>query len=273
MSPNDLTTAAGWDRGWSRRLAVLQKEVKGLTGLMRRRTRQDEIFDATLAKIIDAADKPEASVIELGCAPGSILMRIHRLRPRYRLSGLDYSKRGLEIARDRFKKTGLDIALFEDDVRKFSSPELFDIVLSFGLIEHYEDALEILKCHKRLAGPGGLVGVTIPNRASWPVRWLNSIYKPGLSDTLNLKIMREKALHDLFLDAGLQHVKVGRFGAPQIPSTSHRRDIPAKVYSLAAKGINVVLSSAPFFKRLWPWGYYGYGFVEDGSPCQEREMP
>ncbi|MDD5207398.1 MAG: class I SAM-dependent methyltransferase [Desulfobacterales bacterium] len=273
MDPNDLTTAAGWDRGWSRRLAVLQKEVKGLTGLVRRRTRQDKIFDATLTKMIDAADKPEASVIELGCAPGSILMRIHRLRPRYQLSGLDYSKRGLEIARDRFKNSGLDVALFEEDVRKFSPPELFDIVLSFGLIEHYEDALEILKYHKRLAKPGGLVAVTIPNRASWPVRWLNSIYKPGVSDTLNLEIMREEALLNLFLDAGLQHVSIRKFGSPQIPSTSHRKDISAKAYSLAAKGFNIVLSSAPFFNRLWPWGYYGYGFVEDGLPHQEREMP
>ncbi len=76
-------------------------------------------------------------------------------------------------------------------------PRLFDIVVSHGFIEHFEDPSPVLARHVYLLRPGGLLVVTIPN-----LRWFNYLRTrmafPEKLAMHNLAIMKRSAFKTLF---------------------------------------------------------------------------
>jgi 2-polyprenyl-3-methyl-5-hydroxy-6-metoxy-1,4-benzoquinol methylase len=248
----DLTTADLWDQTWttggppSRLLGRLRESVH-------------RKFDRTLCRLVDAAGKPEADVLELGCAPGAVLERIHRLRPRHRLHGIDFSPDGCRMARERFRAAGLTVSLHEGDLRAIAPPRRYDLVLSCGLIEHFADPVEMLRCHARFAAPGGVVAVTVPNFATPVVRFFIRRFNAEVLSTHNLGIMSEGALAEALRAAGLAQVLIGSGGGPQLVSDVSRRDLWGRAYRLAARAWNVLV--APLPGVLWQSHLWGLGRV------------
>src|SRR5262249_36552211 len=154
----------------------------------------------------DATGKAQADILELGCAPGAILERIYRLRPRHELHGIDFSPDGCRMARERFRIAGVSVRLHEGDVRTLALPRRYDLVLSCGLIEPFADPLDMLRCHARFAVPGGVVAVTIPNFATPVVKFFLERFHPEVLATHNLDLMREETLTELLRAAGLEDV-------------------------------------------------------------------
>lgn len=107
--------------------------------------------------------------LEIGCSPGtvsSLICRKIKLVP----SGIDTSP-AAEAYLDRMRAdVGVEANLIRIDVREFRPQEPFDIVSSFGLVEHFDDTQGILDHHDRLCRPGGLIIVSIPNFRY--VQWL-----------------------------------------------------------------------------------------------------
>lgn len=107
--------------------------------------------------------KSAASFIELGCAPGTVSACIAEERP-WDCWGIDYSE-DAETYVQTMSAVGIDARLVKADLFDVELDREFDIVGSFGLIEHFRDAsLEaILSLHHSLARPGGLVVIEVPN--------------------------------------------------------------------------------------------------------------
>lgn len=117
------------------------------------------------------------TAVEVGSAPGEFLVRLHR---RFGLvpHGIEYSEVGAELNRRVFSDAGVDPAgVIHAD---FFSPEVearykesFDVVLSRGFIEHFDDPREAVRRHLGLLRPGGILLVSVPNlrgvnfAASW----------------------------------------------------------------------------------------------------------
>jgi len=111
-------------------------------------------------------------IIELGSGRGemSLLMALEGADATL----VDESKYALEEARKLYKKFNCRINLIQKnifDVKK----ENFDIALSFGLAEHFEDEkrTEIFKKHYDLIKKNGIMIVSIPNARCFPYQ----IYK------------------------------------------------------------------------------------------------
>src|SRR5262245_61201301 len=122
----DLTTADLWDQTWTAPTVRTSRFVDRLRESVHWK------FDRLLGGLFDVAGKPAAGILELGWAPGTILERIHRLRPRLRLHGIDYSADGCRLARERFRAAGMTVGLHEGDVRTVELPRRHDLVLSCG---------------------------------------------------------------------------------------------------------------------------------------------
>jgi len=145
--------------------------------------------------------RPGATVLEIGSAPGEHLARLSRgfgLVP----WGIEYSGTGAELNRATFAAGGLDPAhviqmdFFSDECLRLCR-DRFDVVVSRGFVEHFEDPARVVDRHLELLKPGGLLIVTIPN-----LRGVNGaltrLFHPELIPMHNLGIMTMASFARLF---------------------------------------------------------------------------
>jgi 2-polyprenyl-3-methyl-5-hydroxy-6-metoxy-1,4-benzoquinol methylase len=112
-----------------------------------------------LRKHVSAGQK----YLEVGCAPGKMLSWVAAVL-KADVAGLDFSERGLALTRTLFRALNLQGDLrYEDFFQHTFEPGTFDVVSSFGLIEHFDDPRDIVRRHVLLLKPGGLALIVIPN--------------------------------------------------------------------------------------------------------------
>lgn len=100
--------------------------------------------------------------LEIGCSPGLVSSEICR-RLHFEPFGVDSSP-GADIYLTNMKnRAGVEASLAKCDVRDYWPQRNFNVVTSFGLVEHFSDPVQILLQHDRLCRPGGLVVVSVPN--------------------------------------------------------------------------------------------------------------
>jgi len=100
--------------------------------------------------------------IELGCSPGYASALICS-QIRFIPYGIDFSPQA-HLYRENMAIIGQNTAtLIINDIRNYKSNDNFDVVASFGLIEHFKKPEEIMAAHHRLAKVGGLIIIIIPN--------------------------------------------------------------------------------------------------------------
>jgi 2-polyprenyl-3-methyl-5-hydroxy-6-metoxy-1,4-benzoquinol methylase len=143
--------------------------------------------------LLRAEIQPGMKVLEIGCAPGKALAYI-AARLCAEVAGIDTSTHGLHWAHKLFETLNLHADLRCEDLCGTTFPsDTFDVVHSAGLIEHFEDPRDSVRQHIRLAKPGGVVLITIPNYTGI-YGWLGDIFDPGFRKTHNLSIMYERTL-------------------------------------------------------------------------------
>lgn len=127
-----------------------------------------------LANHVPAA-KPGARFFELGCFPGQFLPFFGRLG--YELNGVDLTPRVEEDLPSWLRSLGLSVGGFRRlDAQRIPESGSYDIVASFGLIEHFRDWRELLATHVRYAKDGGTVIVTMPNFAYGLQRAIHAVF-------------------------------------------------------------------------------------------------
>lgn len=102
--------------------------------------------------------------LEAGSFPGAFIPTI--ARKGYLVHGVDFNPRNATDLPHWLKSQGLQIGEFwtadffdfiKDDKKRF------DLVCSFGLIEHFENYTDVIKAHIDLVKPGGEIVITTPN--------------------------------------------------------------------------------------------------------------
>jgi 2-polyprenyl-3-methyl-5-hydroxy-6-metoxy-1,4-benzoquinol methylase len=244
---NDLTSPHYWDRHWDR---AKQMPV-GLRPWLRRRLRlgPPKLF-AFLANQLDQSRPGPLDILEIGCAPGTVLANLHSLRPQHRFHGVDFAAQGLADAEHGFALTGAKVKLHQSDIRSFRPEQRYDVVYSCGLIEHFTDPLPIVKHHARLCAPGGRVIVTVPNHTGAIREYLINLMDPAGLASHNLAVMSESALRDLMLAAGLEEVVTGGFGRNVVRPICRVQRWQAHAVKLGVIAYNEVLRIIP--PRLLP---------------------
>lgn len=102
--------------------------------------------------------------LEIGCGNSSYLPYIAK---EFKISvyGLDYTKSGCESARRVAEFYEEEVEIRQGDM--FAPPEdmlgAFDVIVSNGVIEHYDDTEQCCRAIKRFLKPGGICITSIPN--------------------------------------------------------------------------------------------------------------
>ena len=99
--------------------------------------------------------------LEVGCYPGRYLAVLGRSG--YTIHGVDLTP-GVEHMADALKATGLSTGDFRrTDFLKMEVHRTYELVCSFGFIEHFTDWRSVLLKHAELVAPGGMLVIETPN--------------------------------------------------------------------------------------------------------------
>jgi SAM-dependent methyltransferase len=119
-------------------------------------------------------------LVEVGCGGSRFLPYFARAFG-VEVVGLDYSEVGCGLARAILAKAGVDGEVIKADM--FDLPSRlsgqFDVVASFGLVEHFEDTALAIGACARLLRPGGTMITLIPNLAGL-YGWLYRVIHPAV---------------------------------------------------------------------------------------------
>jgi len=114
-----------------------------------------EIFDKFL--------KPNGTCFEVGCYPGGYLVYLGK-KFNYTVYGIDrtpyINSRLPSFLNSENVKVG---QFFNEDFIHFKSSKTYDVVCSFGFIEHFSDLDTIVEKHINLVKPSGILILACPN--------------------------------------------------------------------------------------------------------------
>ncbi len=165
-----------------------------------------------ITRLLGRYVQPGDRYLEIGCAPGKLLGWVSKVLEAD-AAGLDYSEVGISQCHSLFNALKLDIDLFQEDLFSHQLPlGTFDVVCSFGVIEHFDDAAPVVQKHLDLVSEGGLAVITVPNYGGVYGKFQSWCDSPNLQ-LHNLSIMQTESLRKLVnLSADIKSVKAYHFG-------------------------------------------------------------
>jgi L-malate glycosyltransferase len=156
IESKELTSQRYWDQSY----AELPHEIVPTTDRIR----------TWIETVLPIAAKGEEA-IEIGCFPGRYLAVLGTMK--YVLHGIDRSPE-LDRLPGELLAAGYKIGSFErNDFLVSEIENRFDVVCSFGFIEHFTNWTDILRKQAALVNNGGTILVETPNFAGWLQRILH----------------------------------------------------------------------------------------------------
>lgn len=165
LHPNTATDKAGesyWDNAWQ--TAALPRLVVPDDMSLRNHVRR--CFHTFLSGVM--AGQRGQRVIEVGCA-NSVWLPYFASEHGCSVTGLDYSTTGCSSAQALLAAAGVEGKIFHGDVWAPPAELLgtFDLVFTYGLVEHFEPTEHILTALSKLLRPGGIMITIVPNMVGW----------------------------------------------------------------------------------------------------------
>lgn len=240
MKEERLTEKEYWDARWDKvRLpAVIEPTTKHPVAREILR-----VFESCL---------PEGnlSLVEVGGAPGQYCAYLGKYRG-YRPSIIEYSEAGCRKTRENFKLLDLDVTIYQRDFfDDLSDLPRFEVVMSLGFIEHFDDLNDVLRRHVALLDKGGILILGVPNFRGI-ARWVFARTAPDTLARHNLDAMDLKNWDILESDFGLTPLFKGYLGGfqPKDLKRCERRTPLNLCIRHAFKGLHSLLSLFPSLRK------------------------
>lgn len=160
VSADDRAGLRYWDELWTGQElpAPIDPRARGWRNSVNRR------LDAYFRAAFDAHVPARGRLLEIGCG-GSVLLPYFAKEHGFEVSGLDYSPEGCTQEERILAREGVTGRIACADL--FIPPQdmlgAFDVVTSFGVVEHFSDTDTCIRAVAAFAKRGGLVVTMIPN--------------------------------------------------------------------------------------------------------------
>lgn len=172
----------------------------------------------------------KGEILEIGCAPGKWIGHLSKssgLIP----SGIEYSRVGIELTHKNFELLGIEPGtIFEGDFFEIVPDRKFDIVMSLGLIEHFDDVDTVIYKHIEWLKDGGILILGVPN-FSGLTKFIQYFLDKTLLDKHNLSIMNLNFFRNMGKKFNLKEVEVKYIGSfePDLPIPITRFGNPLQI--------------------------------------------
>jgi len=197
----------------------------------------DRCLEKTFSRFLGA--NPNVKLIEIGCAPGRWLVYFHE-KYNYQISGIDNSEIGVRKTQENLKHHNIDGKIYKTGLFDFYPPEKYDVVLSLGFIEHFEEVDRVIEKHLSLLKPSGKLVLGVPNFSG-----INFLIQKYLCEDLlakhNLRIMNRSFFEKLLERFPLEKIFVDYIGGfePALFSSGEKPNVLSRAVlkSLGALGL------------------------------------
>lgn len=156
----------------------------------------------------------DVDVIEIGGFPGKEVVFFH-IKKKCRVSILDYF-----ISDEIIKKVEIlnklekgSLKTIKADFLNYKSDKQYEIVCSFGFIEHFNNTKEIISKHIDLLKDNGNLLITLPNFKGFN-GWIQKKYDKQNYNAHNLNSMDLSFLTVICMDLKLKNIEIEYFGKP-----------------------------------------------------------
>ncbi len=195
---NELTSKTFWKNYWESKSGLVFKVPENHT------------FHHILSTIIKKNNIKTA--IELGGFPGYYAVFLKKYFNLH-TTLLDYYIH-TKILINLVEKNNLqkqDIEAIEADLFNYDAEKKYDLVLSCGLIEHFNDTQDIITRHVSFLDKNGTLLITLPNFKGIN-GWVQKTFDKENYDKHNISSMDVKLLKDIAFKLGLAEVEVYYYG-------------------------------------------------------------
>ena len=151
--------------------------------------------------------------LEIGSFPGSYIPVIGRKG--YQLNGIDFNKRNSDELPKWLSSLGFSVGEFcSGDFFDFikTHESKYDLVCSFGFIEHFENYKEVIQSHIELVKPSGKIIITTPNFRGWMQYLPHKFFDHANLEKHNLKSMNPLEWRRILESNGFEVKFHGWFG-------------------------------------------------------------
>jgi 2-polyprenyl-3-methyl-5-hydroxy-6-metoxy-1,4-benzoquinol methylase len=146
-----------------------------------------------LLALLEPLVKPGSRVLEVGCAPGKFLLWAS-LAKQAHACGVEYAENSHRVTVELFEAAGVLADIRKQDFMQTTfEPGSFDVVYSFGVIEHFDDPRPMVKKHFDMLRPGGTAIITVPHFGAG-YGWLAQRMDRQNYEIHNVSIMSEAAM-------------------------------------------------------------------------------
>ncbi len=209
-------------------------------------------------------------VLEIGCGRGSISS--YFADNDYDCTLLDISKSVIDVAKDIFYKTGHNAKFVVGDALNLPfENESFDVLVSIGLFEHFEDLDKLISEHNRVLKKGGIVlAYVVPeikNNVQTKFNFINSILKfiYLLFYNNSKSQLKEKVFRSDYNSCYYKKIinktnmkNVSSYGMYPLPMISHSPEFPFSLLPkvgeyFVTKLFKIILSIRQFVFKKNPW--------------------
>lgn len=152
-----LTDKTYWDGTYDRRIGHPSLNVEGFKNHSNR---------LILSKLFEM-DMENKRILEIGAGDSVWLTYLATKFPSSQFVGVDYSERGCMLLAERANKENANIDVIHEDIFVDNSRlhGSFDIAISFGVVEHFDNLERVLVAKARYLKHGGIMFALIPNMA------------------------------------------------------------------------------------------------------------
>ena len=195
---NELTDKAFWANYWESKKDVAFTVPAKYT------------FHKLLQQVV--SKNKTGSAIELGGFPGYYAIFLHKyFGLRSTIFDFYIHKPVLKQVLDANQLTENDVDVIEGDLFDQQPKEQYDLVLSCGLIEHFNDTKDIIARHLPFLKPQGTLFITLPNFTGVN-GWVQRKYDMGNYEKHNISSMNPQLLAGYCKELGLKNVEAYYYG-------------------------------------------------------------
>lgn len=157
--PNAITTPDYWEGAWEHMNVPDPIDPRDIAP----ENHFFQVLHALFKRFLGEHCAPGTRLIEIGCGGSRWLPYFHNAFG-YDVSGIDYTVAGIRLSQSILDKAGVNARIAQGDL--FEPPpewiEQFDVVVSFGLVEHFENTSQVISACVRYLRPGGQMITLVP---------------------------------------------------------------------------------------------------------------